>query len=74
MKNISILISTGLLLAGCASVDEKTVAEPNDDKKFVTGSNLPQRDRTKSGVIVVAPESFEDSRNVGTSQRAPRTK
>lgn len=56
-----------VLLAGCVAQGEK------EERTFVTGSNLPQRDRAASGVVTVKPEEFEKSRQSGTAQSAPKT-
>ena len=63
----------GLLLTSCATIDEKSSPNLKEEKQFVTGSNLPQRDRSKSGVTTVSPETIEAMRNSGTALGAPRT-
>ena len=68
MKKTMLFIAAGFLVVGCAAIDEKTVTE-STEKQFITGSNLPQRDRTKSSVRVVSPESIETS---GTAPSASR--
>ena len=73
MKKTVFFIVAGLLITSCASIDEKTGAELKEEKQFVTGSNLPQRDRSKSGVITVSPETIEAMRKSGTALSAPRT-
>lgn len=73
MNKLIFFVATASLIGGCAFVDDKTTTEDKAAKQFMTGSNLPQRDRTKSGVLVVSPESMETTRNTGTALSAPRT-
>lgn len=63
-----------LSLAACASVDSAKDTEPKEQKEYITGSNLPKRDRgVGSGVTIVKPEDFESARNNATSASAPKT-
>ena len=73
MKETIVFIVTGLLITSCATIDEKTAPDLKEEKQFVTGSNLPQRDRSKSGVTTVSPETIEAMRKSGTALSAPRT-
>jgi hypothetical protein len=66
------LLITGLV-AGCATEgDVAKVANEKEKKEFVTGSNLPQRDRSKSGVVNVDAEALERARQNATVQSVPR--
>jgi len=69
-----ILAAILLSLAACASVESDKNAEPREQKEYVTGSNLPKRERgAVSGVSIVKPEDFEAARNSGTASSAPKT-
>jgi hypothetical protein len=58
-----------LAITGCASAGpDKNLAE---EKEYVTGSNIPKRDRASSGVIVVDPSAIENMRNSGTATAIP---
>lgn len=70
MKQV-ILAAVLLSLAACASVESNKNDEQREQKEYVTGSNLPKRDR--SGVVVVKPEDFESARNNATGASAPKT-
>jgi hypothetical protein len=49
------------LLVGCAMTESKV--EPQQEKEYVTGSNIPRKDRSGSGVSVLDKESLERVRN-----------
>ncbi len=61
-------LAMAALMAGCVAQGEQP-----EEKAFVTGSNLPQRDRSATGVVTVKPEEFEKGRQSGTAQSAPKT-
>jgi hypothetical protein len=66
------LLITGLT-AGCATEgDAAKVANEKEKKEFVTGSNLPQRDRSKSGVVNADADALERARQSATAQSLPR--
>ena len=55
------------LLVACANVDK--VAEPREEKEYVTGSNIGRKDR-QAGVATMSREDFERAK----SQAAPPNK
>ncbi len=58
-----------LAMTGCASAGpDKNLAE---EKEYVTGSNIPKRDRASSGVIIVDPSAIESMRSTGTATAIP---
>lgn len=61
------LIAAGVL-AGCANVEPN--AAPMEEKEFVTGSNIPRKDRTGSGVAEYSREALEKFQAGGGGQRS----
>ena len=59
MRFIFVPIVAVSMLAGCATA--VTNVEPQQEKEFVTGSNIPRKDR--SGVAVAGKESLERVQN-----------
>ena len=57
------------LLPACANVD--TRAEPKEQREFVTGSNIPRRDATPSGVAVMSREELERVQRQGVGAVPP---
>jgi hypothetical protein len=74
MKHAILAAAALALLAGCAQTQTSKDEEPKEQKEYITGSNLPKRDRGMgSGVVTVKPEDFEKGRNNATGASAPRT-
>ena len=71
MRSIPLFALVILLLAGCATTD--TRVEPQEQKEFVTGSNIPRRDRSGSGVTVAGREALERVQNSGPITRGSET-
>ena len=61
MRLIIVPVIAASLLAGCAATESNV--DPQQEKEFVTGSNIPRKDR--SGVTVVGRESLERNQNSG---------
>lgn len=74
MKQVILAAALLSLLAACSPLETSKDDLPKEQKEYVTGSNLPKRDRgVGSGVITVKPEDFEKGRNNATGASAPRT-
>ena len=71
MRSITVPVITVLLLVGCASTE--TQVEPQQNKEFVTGSNISRKDR--SDVSVASKEALERFQNSsgGPTQRGRET-
>jgi uncharacterized protein YceK len=67
MRQLALPFIAVAFFAGCATVDTNT--EPKEEKEFVTGSNIPKRDR--SSVSVYGREALEA---VQRSSGGPTTK
>jgi len=61
MKKLAFAVSVGSLLGACAGAeDPNRVARPWNDSDYVTGSNLPRRDRSMpSDVETVSKPTLE---------------
>ena len=57
MRQILIPLMATSMRCACANVDTK--AESKEEKEFVTGSNIPRKDRSGSGVTVMSKEALE---------------
>ena len=66
-KTLFLIAALPSLLTACASDPNAPVAQSlREDKEFVTGSNLPKRNRMGGdGVQVMTPEEFERARTAG---------
>jgi len=53
------------LLSACAATDVADTHERKDEKQYVTGSNVPRKDR--SGVVVATPQALENAVSGGSS-------
>jgi hypothetical protein len=51
-----------LTLTGCSTTTGST-SEAAEEKEYVTGSNIPRRDRTSTGVKTVDPAELERMRS-----------
>jgi starvation-inducible outer membrane lipoprotein len=58
-KSSSLLFAVALLLSSCADLPQNNEQEAKPEREYVTGSNLPKKDR--SSVKVVNPEDFENA-------------
>lgn len=67
-----VALGIAFFVGGCSSVEVKDDSEAKAKKEFVTGSNLPQRDRSKSGVVNADPEALERARQAAAVQSLPR--
>jgi hypothetical protein len=69
MRFIILPVVAASLLVGCASTENKV--EPQQEKEFVTGSNIPRKDHSASGVSVLGKEALEKVQNSdgGPTQR-----
>jgi hypothetical protein len=63
MRSIILPALAASLLVGCATTE--TNVEPQQEKEFVTGSNIPRKDRSGSGVSVASKEALERTQNSG---------
>lgn len=61
MRSIILPALAVVLLASCATIDSKV--EPQQEKEFVTGSNIPRKDRSGSGVTAASREALERFQN-----------
>jgi hypothetical protein len=57
IRKLAYLVAASALLAGCAAPDMTAAGEPEPDKVYRTGSNIPERDR--QGVRTLSPEEIE---------------
>jgi PBP1b-binding outer membrane lipoprotein LpoB len=73
MKTTLAAILLALLVTACASDPKQASTEPREEKEYVTGSNLPRRDRRDPAVSNVDPAAIQDaiSRSVRTKGGAP---
>lgn len=69
----AISLAALIMLGACATLEDGKELDIKEDKGYVTGSNLPNRDRTKSGVVQIKPEDVERGRQAGTAASAPKT-
>lgn len=61
MRIIIVTILTAAVLGGCATTDSRV--EPQQEKEFVTGSNIPRKDRSAAGVSVLNKDALERIQN-----------
>ena len=61
MRFIIVPVIAASLLAGCAATESSV--DPQQEKEFVTGSNIPRKDRL--GVTVASKEALERQQNSG---------
>lgn len=54
---LSTALSAIATLSGCATADTQTAQAPREEKVFVTGSNVPRRDRSE--VKTMSKEELE---------------
>ena len=64
MKKIFILMLPFIAIAGCATNNDGTVAEPREEKQYVTGRLIPTKD--KGAVVTTTGEAI-----LGTVSSAP---
>jgi hypothetical protein len=63
MRSIILSGLAVLLVAGCAATEGQV--QPQQEKEYVTGSNIPRKDRAGSGVAVGTKEDLERMQNSG---------
>jgi hypothetical protein len=61
MRFIILPAVAALVLAACATMENR--AEPRQERELVTGSNIPRKDPTGSGVAVANREALERLQN-----------
>lgn len=61
MRRIIVPALAAVMLAGCATTDSKI--EPQQEKEFVTGSNIPRKDRSATGISVLNKDALERIQN-----------
>jgi len=61
MRLIILPLLAAAVLSACATADTKV--EPLQEKEYVTGSNIPRRDRSTSGVSVLTKDALEKHQN-----------
>jgi hypothetical protein len=61
VRFIILTVLAALLLVACAATETNVAPQP--EKEFVTGSNIPRKDRSGSGVTVASKESLERFQN-----------
>lgn len=61
MRILIVPALAALVLAGCATTDSKI--EPQQEREFVTGSNIPRKDRSTAGVSVLGKDALERMQN-----------
>jgi hypothetical protein len=69
MKRNFLLLAVVVYSAACSQTEPKITDEQKETKVYVTGSNLPKRDR--SGVMVLSPDAIQNGRT--TAPSAPKT-
>ena len=68
MKKVLLCLVAVPLFSACVQTGE-VASDQKESKEYVTGSNLPRRDRQGvSDVKVVSPESMENVRSSGAAQ------
>ena len=60
----AILVAAALFLSSCAELPLSDEKEAKSEREYVTGSNLPKKDR--SSVRVVNPGDFENAQRGGS--------
>jgi hypothetical protein len=71
MKKLVSGLIAATLLSACAATDDQIVKAPREEKAFVTGSNIPARDKGVSNVQTVSPAELERAAGTGASAPAP---
>ena len=67
----AITMSGASLLSACATTESNDNWVSKDEKQYVTGSNLPKKDR--SSVTVISKEALEDAQRSAPAGGAPTT-
>ena len=70
MRQLILPLAAALLVSACATMDTKT--EPREEKEVLTGSNIPRKDRSGSGVTVMSREALDAWQKQSGSRDAPR--
>lgn len=73
MRNLIVPFCLAATLSACAT-DNNAPQTSRDEPEFVTGSNIPRRDRSASSVRVISPEEYERMRNSPGAIRSDGTK
>ena len=71
MKRLEFGLVSAALLSACAAVDDKSTQVSREEKPFVTGSNIPKRDKSSTNVQTVNPQALEHAAGSGASAPAP---
>jgi len=67
-RQLFISFLAAIVVGGCAS-DIATHADTKEVKEYVTGSNIPRRDKDNNGVTVQSREAVEQMQRSGGSGR-----
>ena len=63
-KSSVMVVAASLFISACAELSKIDEHESKPEREYVTGSNLPKKDR--SSVKVVSPADFENAQRGGS--------
>jgi len=69
MRQLILALIATCILGACATVDTPTA--PREDREVITGSNIPRKDRSGSGVTVLSPEALKELQQRGGAAAPP---
>lgn len=72
MNKLILSAVLGCLLPGCASMEPAASQGTREEKQYVTGSNVPKKDRGPSAVTTVSKDAIDNMQN-NTGAGAPAT-
>ena len=70
MNKLLLTTLLACLLTGCASMEPAATATTREEKQYVTGSNVPKKDRNTSAVTTVSKDAIDNMQN-NTGAGAP---
>ena len=70
MNKLLLTTMLGCLLSGCASMEPAATATTREEKQYVTGSNVPKKDRSALAVTTVSKDAIDNMQN-NTGAGAP---
>ena len=70
MNKLLLTTLLGCLFSGCASMEPAASGATREEKQYVTGSNVPKKDRNSSAVTTVSKDAIDNMQN-NTGAGAP---
>jgi len=70
MNKLLLTTLLGCLLSGCASMEPAATGAAREERQYVTGSNVPKKDRNTSTVTTVSKDAIDNMQN-NTGAGAP---